>query len=427
MKTFLGRRRVALLVGAAAVASGAGLLPAYAAGPVTVVRDGNPAYGWEHFDCNSGADLAGDLPVPVLGPAGVPHGAGSVEVTVPGNTYTEFDLPQVQDAAALTAYPITVDSPDGVVHLVAGLQFPGQMTTFLMATLTVPANTWQTIDLTQVTFVHMSDGRVHWWDGTQDDSGDLAHFVAGTPGTDFRPALAVLGCQGEVDLGTRTVYLDVSTVTSDANEGNAGTIDHEPTEPPTPAVSTSSDRTITYGRSTTLSTVMTYASSWPLVEQPWELDTATPGSAAWTATATGVTGADGSAQQTVKPSVNTSYGWVHPVDSLGYFLQSASGRTEVTVRSKVISKLVDTTVRRGSDVKVTGTVGPKPPTGTSVTLWRWGKRHVRLEQATVGKRGKFAFATKAAKAGTLPLRVTVGATATNAAGHGRVMKVHVSR
>jgi hypothetical protein len=272
-----------------------------------------------------------------------------------------------------------------------------------------------------------------FWGDPVDDTGTLAHFVevaapdVNTP-VKFQPALAVLGCDGDGSIGAHHDYLDTTTITtSDVTDISAGTVDHEPAIAPTPVVSTSPDVTITYGRRTTLSTGMTYGDAWPLVSQPWALETATPGSDEWGVTAMDVTAADGSGRRTVKPTVNTSYRWLHPEDGLGYFLESASARTEVLVRSKVVSKVVDGTVRRGLTVTVKGAVGPIPPKGTSLTLWRWGSRHVRLEQAGVDRRGHFTFSTRAAKVGTLPLRVTIKATPTNAAGRGRVMKVHVTR
>lgn len=426
MSPFGGRRRAALLAAGVLAATVAALAPGYAAGEPRIDRDAVDSWGWFPTNCDTDA-TTDDMPVPTVGPVNVPSGAGSLDVWVSDDVAGEFDLPQVRSAADLTSYGVTLQSPTPVVHFLASLQFGATMK-YLMATVSVPSGQWQKLDLTTITWVHVASNRIRFWGEDPDDSGNLAHFVGGTGGVDFRPALMVLGCDRSGGIGQQRVFLDTSEiVTTDATEPNAGTIDHEPATAPTPSVSTAPDRTITYGRQTTLSTTMTYGDSWPLADQTWALESAAPGADVWGAIAMDATTADGGAQWTVKPVHNTSYRWFHPRDASGYFAEATSGRTEVIVRSSVRSKPVTGTVHRGRMVKVTGSVGPVPPTGTSITLWRWGTRHVRLEQATVGDTGRYAFATKATKAGTLPLRVTIDATPTNGAGRGRIMKVHVTR
>lgn len=428
MKTFLGRRPVALLVAGVLAASGAGLMPAHAADPPTIDRSADTSWGWEPQDCSTAA-ASQDLPVPVEGPSGVPHGAGSLKIPVGDDVYGEFGIPAVHSAADLTSYTLTMMSPSGELDLVAAIQEQGQISRFLTTTLMVPVNTWQVVDLTMVSWNHYPSNHVRFWGESPDDTGTLGHFVGGVSNVAFRPAVAVLGCNFDGGIGPRETYLDQSTIEStSSSESVLGTIDHEPPDPaPTPVVSTSDNVTITYGQRTPLSTSMTYGDSWPLVGQPWALERAVPDTDEWGAIAMDATSASGTAQWTVKPLVNTSYRWLHPEDGLGYFLEAVSDRMEVTVRSKVISKLVHSTVARGRNVKVRGSVRPRPPKGTSVTLWRWGTHHVRLQQTTVGRHGSFTFSTKTTKAGILPLRVTVKATPTNAAGKGRLMRAHVTR
>ena len=423
-----GRRRAAVVTGVLVTAMGAALAPSYADAPWVVDRTGTPDFGWSHTGCSSSDELPGDLPVPVEGPSGVPNGAGSLQISATDDTYAEFDLPNLQQAADLTSYRVTAASPDGVIHVVAAIQPSGGSSTFLTASVPVPAYSWQTIDLTTIEFDHYASNHPVFWGETPDDSGTLAHFVAGAPGVDFRPAVDVLGCDADGGIGRRTLYLDLSDIaTADAEEPYAGIIDHEPTTAPTPQIATTAPRTITAGQRTDLTSRFTYAFDYPMAQKPWSIESATPGTENWQLLGMNTTTSDGAAVMSVRPKVNRSYRWVYETDDPVTFLAAVSDRVELIVRSRVSAKLVDSKVSRGHMLQVRGLVTPSPPGGVSVTLWRWGAKHTRLETADVAEDGSFMVATRAGRTGTWPLLVSIPATPTNAAGRSSVMKARVTR
>jgi hypothetical protein len=433
MKDRGARRSIVLLAAGLVAAAGAALAPAYAAGTVTVDRTGNPDFGWDHASCTTGAAVDGDLPQPVEGPDRVAGGAGSLRITAPDDTFTEYDLHGVRSVRDLTSYRINALTTDGIIHVVAALRPAGGNPTFLVTNAQISTAHWGYTNLAKIPFAHYASNHPVFWGEPAEDSGDLAHFVdqiAPDPTTRVSVAfgLTVLGCDENGPAGTHVLHLDRTEIeTNDPTEPNAGIIDREPASAPTPVVTAPDTLTITAGKPVTLTVHMTYGDDWPVMDQPYVLESAAPGGDEWTERDSGTTSPTGGLQRGFWPVVNTDYRWRHPADALGYFLESTPAVTHVIVRPAVSAQPVHRSVARDAKVKVRGSVTPLPGAGTAVTLWRWGTRHVRLATGTISPDGAFAVTTHAAKVGRLPLKVTTAATEANGSGRSALMRVHVTR
>jgi hypothetical protein len=398
------------LAGLCAVVAGAG---AIAAEPAPVIdRSGENPFGWYHIHCDSGDEVAGELPVPVEGPAGVPSGAGSVRIGVADGTYGEYGLPSVMSAAALQSYEVTVLSPDGVLRVLAGLQVGSGSTTFVRSTVAVPAGTWTTVDLAQLTYEHLPSNRPLWWGEEPDDTGSLSHFVPDPTSTRLRPAVAVLGCDEEGPLGgPRWVHLDRTKVTTaDSAETSAGVVDHEPAAAPTPSFAQPRTLTVTARRWAAVSTRLTHAPSGPVDGRPLALRSATVATDATT-----TTGPDGRASLQVRPLTSTTYRWVFEGDD--YFAPTTSGTFRIAVRTLVRAR-ASRTVPLGGRIEIKGRTTPAKP-GTKVTVWRLAHGRTKVGRATVRDNGRFVVRVAARSSGTWRLVATVPRTATNEAGRSR--------
>jgi hypothetical protein len=410
----------------AAVVLAAALAPATAGGAATgpvIDRSPGEPYQLRHETC-SGTPLDAVPTTPVLGPQGVPHGAGSLRLDAGDDAFAEYDPPPVPDARTLQHYRLTVMDPHGQVHLAAGVQPDGSASTFITAVVPVAAGTWTVLDLTTLTWQHWSNNQIRLWGApgvTVDATGPLSHWVPDSGTTDFRPGLVVLGCDSEGGIGPRAVHLDLSDIAGGGIASEQALVDHEPAAaPPTELAASRSARSVARDR-VTLSTRLTSAAGWPVTGRTLRLEARTGRRGPWTVVSSGPTDGKGARSVVVRPTRTTTYRWAFAGDP--YFAASGSTAVRVTVRTRVKAK-TPASVHVGRMLAVTGRTTPAQK-GTEVTLWRLGRPRLALDTARVDRRGRFVLATRATGPGTWKLSVTAARTATNAPGRSRTLVVSV--
>jgi hypothetical protein len=147
---------------------------------------------------------------------------------------------------------------------------------------------------------------------------------------------------------------------------------------------------------------------------------------------TAKTASTGAASLTVKPTKNTQYEWQYAAH--GAHAAATSGTWQVTVAQAVAATLAHTSIQHGKTGEVYGTVAPSA-SGLAVSLqyehhgnWvtlttaKTKKQKLPNNKKVVGYALKHTFASK----GTVHLRVTRAATATNAAGVSKTLTLKVT-
>lgn len=396
-----------------------------AAAVPTIDRSPGEAFQLAHQTC-SGTPIGTVPTTPVVGPAGVPHGAGSLRLAAGDDAVAEYSLPPVPDAKTLQHYRVTVMDPHGQVHLAAGVQPESSSSIFLTAVVEVTPGAWTVLDLATVTWQHWSNNQIRYWPSpgvTVDASGPLSTWVPDSGTTDFRSAVSAVGCNSDGGIGARSVHLDLSDVAGGSVPVEQSLVDHEPAAAPLTSIAASRRARAVAGQRVRLSTRLTYAAGWPVAGRTVSLEARALRGGPWRAVSSGPTDALGGRTVTVKPTSSTSYRWVFAGDV--YFGSSDSRAVAVKVRTRVAAR-APASVTAGRRITVVGRTTPRRR-GVEVTLWRLGPTRQLLDTATVGRRGRFALQTPPASPGRWTLVVTAARTSTNEPGRSRKLVVTAGR
>jgi hypothetical protein len=181
---------------------------------------------------------------------------------------------------------------------------------------------------------------------------------------------------------------------------------------------------IVAGDQVTLKGVVRYASDGsPLNGVAFDLQAKPAGTKTWKKVGSGIQTIDGGtltkASKRVHPQVTTSYRWVYPeTDGL---LGSHSGAVTVKVRTGLPAKASDTSVTRGTRVRITGHTVPKQR-DARVLLWRGSHQ---LDTARTDRHGRFALTTVPSFRGVWKVYVTTPKSSGNLAGRSKTLTIRV--
>jgi spore germination protein YaaH len=189
-------------------------------------------------------------------------------------------------------------------------------------------------------------------------------------------------------------------------------------------ITISAPAAVTYGTATTVTGKLTTTAGTAIAGTKVALQWHAPGTTAWHAVATGKTTSTGTVSLKYTPSSNGSYR-LYAYASWAY-LSSASATKTTHVRWRVTAKFADSTVSRGTTIKLTGKVAPIRA-GTPVQRQRYvGGKWVLVSSAKVATNGTYSFSFVWKTAGTYTYRVVAPGTSLNTAGNSPTVKVKVS-
>jgi hypothetical protein len=187
--------------------------------------------------------------------------------------------------------------------------------------------------------------------------------------------------------------------------------------------------TINEGGKTTLSTTLTDTTSHtPITGASVSLLARAAGASSFTSVGTATTGATGTAAASVHPTVNTRYEWSYAGSTSHIATHTAAGL--VSVAQVVHATLSVTKIKHGKAIKISGTVSPKETGDVVVTArYRPGNNkttRIKLQRPTGANSVRFSVTYTPPKKGTVTIEVTRAATATNAAGESKPLKLKVT-
>jgi spore germination protein len=189
-------------------------------------------------------------------------------------------------------------------------------------------------------------------------------------------------------------------------------------------LSATAPKIVTYGTRVTVSGKLTTSSGAAAPGQKVTLQWRAAGSTAWQSVASGTTSSTGAVAIAYTPKHNGSF---RLASSTSWsYLASTSSAVNTQVRWRASAKFTDATVRRGTTVRLGGSVGPTR-SGTTVQRQRlingtWsvvGSTKVRSD-------GTYSFSFSWNTAGTYTYRVRVPGTSLNALSYTPAMKLYVS-
>lgn len=339
------------------------------------------------------------------------------------------------DPATISAARVDVFAPTGTSgHAYAW--FPVSDTSYYVGWryFTVPGGQWIENDLTNVGYYWSYYANGQFVSETE-DAWTIQQWAAGE-GATVAEVGVLLGCGGE------QFYVDDMYV---ANAANTVSYDFEPASAPPPPppppphtvahlewstngrdVGTTDRLSIRYGQSIWLlghSHVHTAAGN----EWYSGIGTVRYQPTRGAAGSLGLKGFDPDfyAAYRVRPTQETVYRFT--ADATGSFPSATSNQVTVLVSSKVRASIVDRKLVQGQRLAVNGRVWPAKG-GVKVTLQRKvGKKWKKIESTKTRKRGRFAVATRADRAGTWVVRVLVAPTNTNLGTTTKAAKVNVKR
>jgi spore germination protein len=187
----------------------------------------------------------------------------------------------------------------------------------------------------------------------------------------------------------------------------------------------SAPATITYGATATISGKLTSLTGAALAGQKVVLQWRPSSTAAWRNITTATTSSTGAVSLTNKPASNVQYR-LASIASWGY-LATASPAVTTQVRPRITAAFADSTVKRGTTIKLTGKVAPVRA-GTVVQRQRYlgPNKWAFVSSTTVRADGTYAFSFAWNVAGTYAYRVVTPATSLNAPGTSNAVTVKVS-
>lgn len=181
---------------------------------------------------------------------------------------------------------------------------------------------------------------------------------------------------------------------------------------------------VTHGTATTVSGRLTTTAGTAIGGQRIALQWRPPGGA-WRTVATGTTTSAGTVALRYTPPSNGSYR-LYAAASWTY-LPATSATVNTQVRWRATAAFADSTVRRGTTIKLTGKVAPVRA-GTTVQRQRYlgAGKWVHVSSAKVAANGSYTFSFVWNVKGTYTYRVVVPGTSLNATGVSPTVKVVVS-
>jgi spore germination protein len=181
---------------------------------------------------------------------------------------------------------------------------------------------------------------------------------------------------------------------------------------------------VVYGTAATVSGKLTTTTGAAAAGQKVVLQWHAAGSTTWRTVATGTTSSTGGISLRYASATN-GYFRLYAYSSWSY-LASSSASATTQVRWRVSASLYDSTVSRGTTIRLTGKVAPIR-SGTPVQRQRYvNGTWTTLASTTVHSDGTYAFSFVWNTAGTYTYRVVVPGTTLNATGYSATLKVYVS-
>ena len=192
----------------------------------------------------------------------------------------------------------------------------------------------------------------------------------------------------------------------------------------TTKISISAPSAVTYGTAATVTGKVTTSTGAAAAGQKVVLQWQPTGSTTWTTVATGTASSTGTVSLRYTPSRNGSFR-LYAYASWTY-LASASTSVSTLVRWRVSAAFYDSTVTRGTTIRLNGKVAPIR-SGTAVQRQRYvNGAWTTVASTTVRTDGTFGFTFTWYTAGTYTYRVIAPGTTLNATGVSPTLKVYVS-